>query len=250
MSIRKRKTQKTDNKVAIFDIDGTIFRKNLHFELIDELTWLKVFPRQVRDKLVALYTDWLEHRGVYESYRQAIVDLYAEYIKGCSQKDVIKAARFAIPFYAKRTYVFAERLIKKFRKENYHIIAISGSPVEIVEEFNNYHLNFDAVFGSVYEVDRRGIYTGFSTFEPTKDKGQVVKQYIFENNLSLDGSFGIGDTESDEKFLEMVENPIAFNPNFNLKKIAEKRGWKIIVEKKDVIYEIENSKNSKNNLRI
>lgn len=226
------------NKIAIFDIDGTIFRKNLHFELIDELTWLKVFPRKARNILTELYTNWLEHRGTYEAYRRAIVDLYASYIKGCSKRDVEKASHIVMPFYEDRTYIFAEELIAKLKKENYHIIAISGSPMEIVEEYNRRHLNFDAVFGSVYEIDARGIYTGGTVFEPTKNKGQLVKQYVFENNLALNDSYGIGDTESDISFLEMVENPIAFNPNQNLKEIAEKCQWRIVVEKKDVIYEI------------
>jgi phosphoserine phosphatase len=48
----------------------------------------------------------------------------------------------------------------------------------------------------------------------------------------------VGDTESDVSMLEIVEQPIAFNPNQNLKEIAEKKGWKIIVEKKDVIYDL------------
>lgn len=228
------------SKIAIFDIDGTIFRKNLHFELIDELTWLQIFPRKARNILTKLYTNWLEHKGTYEPYRRAIVDLYAEYIKGCTKKDVEKASQIVMPFYENRTYIFAEELIKKLKKENYNIIAISGSPIEIVEEYNRRHLNFDAVFGSVYELDSKGVYTGGTVFEPTKNKGQVVKQYIFENNLNFADSYGIGDTESDASFLEMVENPIAFNPNQNLKEIAEKKGWKIIVEKKDVVYEISN----------
>jgi phosphoserine phosphatase len=39
-------------------------------------------------------------------------------------------------------------------------------------------------------------------------------------------------------FLKLVEHPIAFNPNQNLKAAAEANGWKIVVEKKDVVYEI------------
>ena len=66
----------------------------------------------------------------------------------------------------------------------------------------------------------------------------MIKQYVFENNLDLKNSYGVGDTESDAGFLELVENPIAFNPNYNLKKIAGEKKWKIVVEKKDVIYEI------------
>ncbi len=229
---------KTQRKIAIFDIDGTIFRKNLHFELIDELVWMKFFPKGVRNNLVAAYTNWLEHKGTYEDYRSAIVKLYAEHIKGCSVKDVKKASKAIVSFHKDRTYVFAEELIRKFKKENYHIIAVSGSPIEVVEEFNRVRLSFDKVFGSVYETDKNNIYTGKAIFEPPKDKGGIISKYIKENNLPLKGSYGIGDTESDASFLKLAENPIAFNPNHNLKSIAQKRNWSIVVEKKDVIYKI------------
>jgi HAD superfamily hydrolase (TIGR01490 family) len=225
-------------KIAIFDIDGTIFRKNLHFELINELVWMKVFPHQVRDDLTRAYTSWLEHKGTYEDYRVALVNLYNKYITGKRRDDIIAASKIVVPFHKERTYVFAEELIKKIRMEGFAVIAISGSPIEIVEEFNKEHLKFDKVFGSRYAVDSNGLYTGEAEFEPTKDKGQVLKQYVLENNLTLEGSYGVGDTESDAGFLELVDNPIAFNPNYNLKKIAEEKKWKIVVEKKDVIYEI------------
>lgn len=236
-SIRCYNAAMKKEKIAIFDIDGTIFRKNLAFELIDELAWLKVFPREVRDRLVELYSRWLDHKGTYDDYRMALVDLYFKNIKGCSKEEVEKASEIVVPFYKNRTYIFANKLISKLRRSNYHIIAVSGSPIEVVEEYNK-HLKFDAVFGTIYETDKRGSYTGRALFEPTEDKGQVVKQYLAEKGLSLKDSYGVGDTESDVKFLEIVENPIAFNPNSNLKKIAEERGWRIVVEKKDVIYEI------------
>ncbi len=232
-------TKKT--KLAVFDIDGTIFRKNLAFELINELAWMGIFDKSVRNKLVRHYSDWLDHKGTYEEYRKALVKLYAENIKGCTKDDVEKACQVVIPFYKHRTYVFTSRLIEKFRQENYKIIAVSGSPSEIVEEYNKY-LKLDAVFGSIYEMDGRGVYTGGAVFEPTIDKSQVVRQYLAENNLTLDDSYGVGDTESDARVLEIVKNPIAFNPNENLRKIAEEKDWRIVVEKKDVIYEIDHNK--------
>jgi HAD superfamily phosphoserine phosphatase-like hydrolase len=226
------------NKIAIFDIDGTIFRKNLQFVLINELVFMGVFPKAVKYKLVDVYSDWIEHKGTYEKYRLAIVDLYSKHIKGCRREDVLKASREVIRFHEKRTYIFAEKLIEDLKKEKYNIIAISGSPMEVVEEYNRKHLKFDKVFGSVYETDESGLYTGEFVFEPTRNKGEVAKQYAFENGISFDDSYGIGDTESDASFLELVENPIVFNPNHNLKEIAEKNEWRIVVEKKDVIYEI------------
>lgn len=225
-------------KIAIFDIDGTIFRKNLHFELINELSWMGVFPKEVRKKLTDIYSSWLEHTGTYEEYKRALVDMYAEYLPGVHVDQVEKAAKTVIPFHAARTYVFSENLIKKLRAENYFLMVISGSPIEIVEEYNSHYLHFDHVYGSVYEKDEKGNYTGKVLYEPVRFKGQVVKEFMEQNGFSYKDSYGIGDTESDASFLQYVDNPIAFNPNQNLKKLAEQEGWRIIVEKKDVIYEI------------
>lgn len=229
----------TKNKIAVFDIDGTIFRKNLAFALINELSWMKIFKRGVRDELVRLYTRWLDHKGTYEEYRKALVKLYEENLKGCKIEEIEKASQVVVPFFKDRTYVFANNLIAEFKKKKYHIIAVSGSPFEVVKEYNKY-LKFDAVYGSVYKTDEKGIYTGEVVFNPTAHKGNVVKQYATEQNLTLDGSYGIGDTESDASFLDIVDNPIAFNPNLDLKTIAEKKRWQIVVERKDVIYKFTN----------
>ncbi len=59
-----------------------------------------------------------------------------------------------------------------------------------------------------------------------------------DNGFSFEGSYGIGDTESDAGFLGLVEKPIAFNPDAELKSIAEVKNWSIKVERKDVVYDI------------
>lgn len=224
-------------RLAIFDIDGTIFRKNLHFELIDELSWRGIFDKKARNFLVRTYASWLEHRGTYEDYRREIVRIYEKEINGCSQTDIIEASKKVAEFNKDRVYIYAKDLIKKLRAKNYTLIAISGSPIEIVSEYNKF-LKMDEAFGTVYETDGKGKYTGKTIFEPVKHKGHLVGQYVAENGMTLQKSVGMGDTESDISFLEIVKHPIAFNPNLNLEKVARKKKWKIIVEKKDVIYDI------------
>lgn len=240
--MKKQNKETKEKKIAIFDIDGTIFRKNLHFELINELSWLKVFPSAVRRELTEVYSGWLEHSGTYEDYRKAIVRIYAEHIKGVSEAAVREAAHIVVPFHARRTYLFSEALIKELRDKGYHLLAISGSPIEIVEEYNEHYLHFDRVFGSIYSKDDKGIYTGEAEFEPSRNKGEVLQQYVYEHGLTLDDSYAIGDTESDASILRMVTHPIAFNPNQNLKAMADAEGWRIVIEKKDVVYEIARKK--------
>lgn len=223
-------------KLAIFDIDGTIFRKNLHFELLDELVYMGIFQKEIRFELIKVYGHWLDNEGTYESYRNRLVGLYEQNIGGCDQEDIIRAAKKVASFNAKRIYIYAKKQLNALRKDHV-MLAISGSPIEIVKEYAKI-FKFDAFFGSVYEIDKNKIYTGKTIFEPTVDKGDVVRQFVAENDISLEKSFGVGDTESDAKFLQLVDNPVAFNPNLNLLKIARKKKWKVVVEKKDVIYEI------------
>ena len=66
----------------------------------------------------------------------------------------------------------------------------------------------------------------------------LLKRAVEKEGLTLVGSVGVGDTESDIPFLELVEKPICFNPNLKLYKHAKREGWKVVVERKDVVYEL------------
>ena len=48
---------------------------------------------------------------------------------------------------------------------------------------------------------------------------------------------GVEVAPGDIAMLEMVSRPIAFNPNAGLYRHAKLRGWEVVVERKDVIYE-------------
>ena len=71
-----------------------------------------------------------------------------------------------------------------------------------------------------------------------ENKANIVRRAVEKENLTLDDSYGVGDTEGDIPMLELVANPIAFNPNIALYKHASRMGWKVVVERKDVIYNL------------
>jgi phosphoserine phosphatase len=84
-----------------------------------------------------------------------------------------------------------------------------------------------------------GCYIGEILHHPFSDKRGVLKEFLIEVSLSLEGSVGVRDTLSDVGFLEMVQTPIVFNPNHSLFEVAHRRGWSIVVERKDVIYNLQ-----------
>ncbi len=74
---------------------------------------------------------------------------------------------------------------------------------------------------------------------PFGNKREVLERFLEEVGVGLEGSVGIGDTLSDVGFLELVHTPIAFNPNRSLFEVARRWGWPIVVERKDVIYNLQ-----------
>ena len=48
--------------------------------------------------------------------------------------------------------------------------------------------------------------------------------------------------EGDREILDVVGTPIAFNPSYELAVLARRKKWKIVIERKDVMYHIDKAK--------
>lgn len=225
-------------RVSIFDIDGTIFRSSLLIELTEALIQENIFPGHARKIYAASYGAWLDRKDSYEKYIRGVVTAYEQNIKGVEHKEFLRTARKVVAFHKNRVYRYTRKLVSALKKRKFYMIAVSNSPREIVEEFCK-KLGFDKVYGRIYEVGRDAKFTGRILYlDVISDKAKILKRAIEKENLTLKGSVGVGDTESDIPFLKMVQNPICFNPNMNLFRVARRQGWKTVVERKDVIYPI------------
>lgn len=225
-------------KVAVFDIDGTIFRSSLLIELVDALWHEGLFPEHAPREYQKTFQLWLERKGSYEDYISAVIGVFERYVRGVRYGDFLRVAERVALFHQHRVYRFSYDLARSLRRKGYYMLAISQSPKTIVDGFCK-ELGFDKVYGRYYEIDEREMLTGKVVFENLiSDKGKILKRAITKGNLALDGSVGVGDTESDISFLNMVERPICFNPNKKLYAYARRKGWEIVVERKDMIYKL------------
>jgi len=225
-------------RVAVFDIDGTIFRSSLLLELVEALIQAKVFSRYAQAHYLDTWEKWRDREGSYGEFIESVIRAYLHYIKGVRRADVWKVAERVIEIQKKRTYRYTRDLVKSLKTKNYYLLAISHSPYEAVAPFAK-GWGFDKTYAMVYEVDKRVRFTGKTLYEDIiLDKAKVLARAVEHNNLTLKGSIGIGDTESDIGFLEMVDRPIAFNPSSGLYDFAKKKKWDIVVERKDVVYQI------------
>ncbi len=228
---------KDKQKVAVFDIDGTVFRSSLFISLVEKMIENGIFSPDVRELYRKEQDEWLERRGDYEVYLRKMIEMFENKIKGVVYTDVAGVAGEVIEEMKGRVYRYTRDLVRELKKCGYYMLAISRSPKFIVDGFG-YELGFDKTYGIFFSTGASGRFTGeIENEELIMNKGNILKRVVQRENLTLSGSIAVGDTESDLPMLEIVDTPIAFNPNKTLYREAKRNKWKVVVERQNVIYE-------------
>ncbi|GAA0116128.1 HAD-IB family hydrolase [Clostridium senegalense] len=233
------------NIAAFFDIDGTIYREGLitevfkkiiKYELVDEKKWY----REVRPAFIK----WDKRQGDYDEYLIKMVDIYIEAIKGVDRHHIEYIAKKVIEQKGDRVYTFTRERIKWHKEQGHKVIAISGSPIELVKEMSNKY-NMDDYKGSIYLRDDDDNYTGeIIPMWDSESKQNAIKELTEKYNIELDKSFAYGDTSGDFTMFKSVGIPYAINPTKELlAKVMEndevREKIKVIVERKDVTYNLD-----------
>ena len=227
-------------KIAAFDIDGTIFRSSLLIELVNGLVKDRIFLKKAEDEIEDDYHAWLNRIANYDTYINKVAEVYFRHIVGCEKKEVLEVGKKVMAKQKLKVYRFTRDLVKDLKKQGYYLIAISGSPMFMVKDFAK-RMGFDIAFGSDLEV-KNGLFTNkFTQRDSYNQKSKLLMKIIENSNISADwkNSVAVGDSGTDISMLELVGKPIAFNPDGVLVDYAKKHGWRIVVERKNIVYDIE-----------
>jgi HAD superfamily hydrolase (TIGR01490 family) len=233
-----RNVTKQNQKVAVFDVDGTIFRSSLLISLVNHLVETGAFPKNAERVYARAHLRWLDREGDYEEYIQAVINAFQKHLKGVKYRVLANAAEDVVDVQERHVYRYTRDLIADLNRKGYFLLAVSHSPKTILDKFCP-RLGFDKIYGSIYEIGPQECFTGEVTdAHLIYNKANILKRAIEKENLTLENSIGVGDTEADISFLDMVAEPICFNPNKKLYRYARRMGWKVVVERKDVVYEL------------
>lgn len=230
---------------AFFDIDGTIYREGLitevfkkiiKYELVDKEKW----ENEVRPA----YISWDKRQGDYDTYLLKMVDIYMEAIIGTGEEHIKHIARKVIEQKGDRVYTFTRERIKWHKEQGHIVIAISGSPLELVKEMSEkYHM--DDYRGTIYELDENGKYNGeVVPMWDSDSKQKAINELVEKHDIDLSKSYAYGDTSGDYTMFKSVGCPFAINPTKELLvKIKNDESLKdkinLIVERKDVTYKLD-----------
>jgi len=222
---------------AVFDIDGTIIRWQMFHAIVDALGKQGELPPKAYAKLQTALKQW-ETRSkeeAFSAFEHRSVDTFKEVLEGLDVTTHTRIAQEIFEEHKDKVYRYTRGLITELKAKNYVLFAISGSPTEAVEPFAKYY-GFDDFSASEYKHDGN-TYTGEVNAHIGR-KHETLQALVKKHGLDYKDSIGVGDSEGDITMLEVVENPVAFNPSKKLLAEAKSKGWKIVVERKNVVYEL------------
>ena len=233
------------NIAAFFDIDGTIYREGLITEVFKKMVTHEIIkPERWTDEVRPAYMAWDKRQGEYDTYLSKMTDIFKETTVGISKEHIDLIAKKVIEQKGDRVYLFTRNEILKHKEAGHKIIAISGSPLELVKEMAEKY-GFDDYRGTEYITDESGIYTG--ELKPMWDnisKEKALREFEEKYSLDLNLCYSYGDTNGDYTMFLHTGNPCAINPTKELllkiqanEELAKK--IRVVVERKDVIYNID-----------
>lgn len=227
-------------KLAVFDLDGTFFRWQLYHELVFEMKTRGYFTHEEADALGTTLLDWQAKRRSWHEYEQVVLDVFEPKIAMYSLDEFAAMAQTIVERSGHKIYSYTRQLHDSLQTNGYFTLALSGSQQEIAEIFSRQY-GFDDCVGSLYERGET-TYTGAILRGVVGRKHTLIHEYIETHpalGLTLVDSVAIGDSSGDISMLELVDRPIAFNPDQALFEAATKNGWQIVIERKSLAYTLE-----------
>lgn len=223
-------------KFAAFDLDGTLIRWQLYHTVVDRLAALGYLGDTAAQDIRDARMRWKTRSASFKEYELVLLAAYESALKNVPIDEFENAVSLVVSEYKNQVYTYTRELLKDLQAQGYFTMAISGSHHEMVAEVAREY-GFDDFMGTVYSR-KDGRFTGDMDSFPVADKAKALAQLVAKHSLTYDDSYAIGDSESDIPMLASVQNPIAFNPERGLFEKARAQKWKIIVERKNVVYQL------------
>ncbi|MBQ6819907.1 MAG: HAD-IB family hydrolase [Clostridium sp.] len=198
------------DKLAIFDVDYTITRKETlmqlyKYALTKDIKNVRFLPR-------AIYSGIMYSLGAYDE--KQVKEKFLKFIDKIDEKELSKLVKnFYNDVLEKILYKDAIYMIKKLKNEGYKVYLISASPEFYLNEF--YAIKeVDMIIGTKFSI-KEGKFIRKMDGANCKGEEKVrrLKEVLKKQGLSIDfkNSYMFSDSLSDKPLLDLVGNPYLIN---------------------------------------
>jgi HAD superfamily hydrolase (TIGR01490 family) len=212
---------------AFFDLDRTLLRRSSALALAGGFRQHGVIGRGQLAKAAAWQLLFAARGASAETVRKAAEDGLM-ILKGFSVEELRGLVLDAMePVLKPLVYQEALALLERHRDRGERAYIVSATLQEIVAELAS-ELGFDGALGSTCEI-ADGLYTGSSLRAcHGAGKAAAIRELAAERGYDLAASTAYSDSHTDLPFLEAVGHPVAVNPDRELRRVAEERGWEVL----------------------
>lgn len=125
-------------------------------------------------------------------------------------------------------YAEALTLIDQHKREGRKVVIVSASPEQIVRPLGRYIGVTDFIATRV-KTDAAGFFLPeLELYAMGDGKVEAINELVAREDIDLANSYAYSDSVTDLPMMEMVGNPVAVNPDKELRKVAEEREWPIV----------------------
>lgn len=212
--------------LALFDLDNTLLSGDSDYE------WGQFL---VSKGLVDSASYEAANQRFYEQYKQGVLDIHefsAFSFKPLSERDMAELTALHREFMHSVIQPLmlpaAVELVAQHRAQGHTLMIITATNSfitrPIAEAFGIPHL----LATEPQIIDGR--YTQIIDGTPCFQGGKVTRlqAWLQGSDETLAGSYFYSDSRNDLPLLEMVDNPVAVDPDPTLQSIAQQRGWSVI----------------------
>lgn len=212
--------------LTIFDLDETLI------SIDSDHAWGEYVADQ---GLVDAETHRRQNQAFYEDYKKGQLDINAYCAFACRvlslhpmETLLAHRQRFIEQVIAPHILPKAKALVTKERDLGQHVMIVTAT-MEFVTRPIADLFGISDLIAPIPEL-KDGAYTGEITGTPSFGEGKVtrLKSWLKDNQYDLKGSRFYSDSHNDLPLLELVDEPIAVNPDPKLEATATERGWACI----------------------
>src|SRR5438105_1459471 len=213
-------------EAAFFDLDKTIISKSSSLALTRPMYKAGLVTRSqlLRGAYAQLVYLLL---GADEKKMDRVKESMLALTKGWERGQVEQVVREALALLID-PYIYLEALdlMELHRARGRKVFIVSSSPEEVVRPLAERLGPAEVIATRANVVDDR--YTGELEFYCYgESKATMIREVAAGEGIDLSGSFAYSDSITDLPMLEAVGHPVAVNPDRDLRREAERRGWQI-----------------------
>lgn len=212
---------------AFFDLDRTLLRRSSALALAGPFRRRGLISRRALMRAVLWQALFVARGASGEAVRKAAEEGLVV-LRGMTPAELQELVADALePVLRPLVYREPVELAAGHRERGEPVYIVSAALQEIVDALAR-DLGFDGAIGTVAEL-ADGRYTGRTLHaRHAAGKAEAVRELAEREGLDLSASTAYSDSHTDLPFLEAVGNPVAVNPDRQLRRIAAERGWPVL----------------------